>query len=453
MNDDQIETKESPESSPSAGTAEPDSVQQPRVLIRWMAPQDQVVTSLSMAPSASWISIGMADGTVHLFRAPTAQLQGGPAGAAAAAEAAEKAEKAAAADAAASAEAAAASSKKGKKKPALKKGKGNATAEPIEEVRLVSLASTQDPSVSVSAAVHAVASSQLFGEALVPIVKFLEEGPAPTPDDVRARQGGGATIMTAPQLARLATPGSGGIKFPDRVQAVAFIGWEDKVEFLRVELCDGATAEQSHAASIWNVVLPGGLRVLTLNTPVGHMLAAGLADGSTIVYSTAVPMTALCYCSRKHAHAVIDLAFSIPPTAAAAVRGAQGAIGAASDGAGPGSYLVSTSAQGGVIVYRLPDDRGVDTESCVRAMEADGTVRTLFQSFANHHAVGHGFSRFLLLLAVCCIVQATPYVASVHGLPAALVGDDAPAVQLLDLTDGKPRVLCCLFELELEPGD
>ena len=369
MKGDQIETKVSPE---AVGTSKPASVQ-PRVLIRWMAPVDQVVSSLSVAPSASWISIGMADGTVHLFQAPTTQLQGGPAGEAAAAAAAEAEVRAADADAAASAEAAAASSKKGKKKSPAKKGKGKAASEPIEEVRLVSLASTQDPSVSVSAAVHAVASSHLFGEPLVPIVKFLEEGPAPTPNAVRARQGGGATIMTAPQLARLATARSGGIKFPDGVQAVAFIGWEDKVEFLRVELCDGATGKQSQA-SIWNVVLPAGLQVLALNKPVGHMLAAGLADGSTIVYSTAVPMTALCYCSRKHAHAVIAVAFSTPPPEA---HSAQGAIGGATDGTGPGSYLVSTSAQGGVIVYRLPDDRGVESESCVRAMEADGTVRTV----------------------------------------------------------------------------
>ena len=43
------------------------------------------------------------------------------------------------------------------------------------------------------------------------------------------------------------------------------------------------------------------------------------------------------------------------------------------DVAGQGSYLISTSVKGGVIVYRIPDAQGTK-EDYIRATDADGTV-------------------------------------------------------------------------------
>ena len=56
---------------------------------------------------------------------------------------------------------------------------------------------------------------------------------------------------------------------------------------------------------------------------------------------------------------VADLSFSVPSVEVVK---------------GPGSYLVSTSQQGGVIIYRIPDGVGCTTEQMVRASDADGTV-------------------------------------------------------------------------------
>jgi hypothetical protein len=389
----------------------------PRVLLRWMAPADKLVTALVLARSGRFVSVGLTDGTVHIFRVPVEKLGRDPAVAAA--------EDAAAAEAAAAAATAAADAdakkKAAKKKPASSPAKGKDTGKggagakggkappPVEE-RLLSLPPTRHPLVSLLAAVHTAAGAALLGEALVPLVAFLEEGPAPTPDAVRARQGGGATIVPAGQLALLSTPAVGGIRLPDGVDAVAFVGWEDQAELLRVELRDGAdtaAAPVATPADVWNIVLPASLRALALNEPTNHALAAGLADGSTAVLSTAVPMSTMYLTQRKHAHPVSALAFTAPPPVPAAAAAADVLVVAEAPTAG--SFLVSTSVRGGVIVYKLPassSNAAATAEECVRVMEADGT--------------------------------AAPYVASVRGAPAALVGDDAPTVQLLDLTDGRP---------------
>lgn len=66
-------------------------------------------------------------------------------------------------------------------------------------------------------------------------------------------------------------------------------------------------------AMSWTSTLPSGLRVLTLNSPSNHTLAVGMSNGSTAVYSTAPPMSALCLCKRKHANPVAAVTFSTPP--------------------------------------------------------------------------------------------------------------------------------------------
>jgi len=325
--------------SSNDASGEESSVVNGRVLLRWMAEPDILVTSLQLSPAAQFLCVGTADGAVRFFELPLENLESdGDADAGAKAKAAPEAPK---------------STKK-----ASKKGKKSKVVE--EEQRMPSLANTAKEVLSVSAAAHAVASAALFGEPLVPIVAFLTERSTPAPGEGSVSSIPDGHLITPIQLAKLTTSRAGGLILPDNIAAVAFVGWEDQLELLRLELPVPGCKEKVDSAP-WNLVLPGGLRVLHLDSPSNHLIAAGMADGSTIIYSTAVPSSAVCLCDRKHMHPVAALAFSTPDGLEAG---------------NPGSYLISTSVMGGIIVYGLPEPTTKSpAETCIRAMDADGTVR------------------------------------------------------------------------------
>ena len=151
----------------SKGETDTGKESQPVVLLRWMAPEGKTVSSLSISVTGRFATVGLADGTAHIFLVPIEQLIAGYSDAVA-----EAAGSAASDEAARAATPAKAKAKKAA--PPKGKGKGKKAAA-VEEIQaLPSLHNARLPSITVTAAVHTTAVSALFGEELKPMVVILE---------------------------------------------------------------------------------------------------------------------------------------------------------------------------------------------------------------------------------------------------------------------------------------